>query len=140
MASRHLIPDSQLVFSAELAAAVGLAEAVLLQQIKGLYLHQPATRRDNLAWLHVSRAYLLQLLPFWSEAELQRICDSLESLGLIVVDRQTAARDSILLAIHEAPVIDTLHRSDGTHLPRSSPSDTPSNTPNNTLSNQPATT
>ncbi|MFK8042861.1 DnaT-like ssDNA-binding domain-containing protein [Congregibacter sp.] len=104
MAPRPLIPDSQLVFSAELAAAVGLAEAVLLQQIKGLYLHQPSTRRDGLAWLHVSRAYLLQLLPFWNPEELQSICDSLESLGLLSIDRKTAAQDSLLLAINEAPV------------------------------------
>ncbi|WOJ96794.1 DnaT-like ssDNA-binding domain-containing protein [Congregibacter brevis] len=104
MAPRPLIPDSQLVFSAELAAAVGLAEAVLLQQIKGLYLHQPSTRRDGLAWLHVSRAYLLQLLPFWNPEELQSICDSLESLGLLSIDRKTAAQDSLLLAINEAPI------------------------------------
>ncbi|EED30723.1 conserved hypothetical protein [gamma proteobacterium NOR5-3] len=103
MAPKPLIPDSQLLFSAELATAVGLAEAVLLQQIKGLYLHQPSTRREGLAWLHVSRAYLLQLLPFWSAGELQTICDSLESLGLIRIDRQTAAQDSLLLAINETP-------------------------------------
>ncbi|WP_439107124.1 DnaT-like ssDNA-binding domain-containing protein [Congregibacter sp.] len=101
MASRPLIPDSQMVFSAELAAVVGLAEAVLLQQIKGLYHHQPATRRDGLAWLHVSRAYLQQLLPFWSLDELQGVCDSLEALGLLRIDRQTAAQDSLLLAINE---------------------------------------
>lgn len=104
MAPRPLIPDSQLMFSAELAATVGLAEAVLLQQIKGLYLHQPATRREGLAWLHVSRAYLLQLLPFWSIEELQAICDSLESLDLLRIDRETAAQDSLLLAINEAPL------------------------------------
>jgi hypothetical protein len=84
---------------------VGLPEAVLLQQIKGLYLHQPATRRDGLPWLHVSRAYLMQLLPFWSEEELQAVCDSLESLGLLNIDRKTAAKDSILLAINETPVV-----------------------------------
>ena len=100
-AAQRLIPESQLLFSAELAAAVGLAEAVLLQQIKGLYLHQPSTRRDGLAWLHISRAYLQQLLPFWDAAELQAVCDSLESLGLIVIDRKIAAQDSLLLAIND---------------------------------------
>ncbi|WOJ93155.1 DnaT-like ssDNA-binding domain-containing protein [Congregibacter variabilis] len=107
MAPKPLIPDSQLLFSAELATAVGLAEAVLLQQIKGLYLHQPSTRREGLAWLHISRAYLLQLLPFWSAAELQTVCDSLESLGLIVIDRKIAAQDSLLLAINETPIEET---------------------------------
>jgi hypothetical protein len=103
MAAGRLIPDSQLVFSAELAASVGLEEAVLLQQIKGLYLHQPATRREGLAWLHISHAYLLALLPFWSTADLQRICSSLESLGLICLDRHSAASDSLLLAINDSP-------------------------------------
>ena len=101
MARSPLIPESQLVFSAELAAAVGLEEAVLLQQIRGLYLHQPATRRQGLMWLHVSRAYLLQLLPFWTDADLQRLCGSLEALGLLAVDRQAAAPDSLLIAIDE---------------------------------------
>jgi hypothetical protein len=103
MAAGRLIPDSQLVFSAELAASVGLEEAVLLQQIKGLYLHQPATRREGLAWLHISHAYLLALLPFWSADDLKRICQSLEGLGLICVDHQSAARESLLVAINDAP-------------------------------------
>ena len=101
MSGPRLVPDSQLVFSAELAAAVGLEEAVLLQQIRSLYLHQPATRREGLAWLHISRAYLLQLMPFWSDGELQRICDSLEAKGLIRCDRRGAARDCLLLALDE---------------------------------------
>jgi hypothetical protein len=103
MAAGRLIPDSQLVFSAELAASVGLEEAVLLQQIKGLYLHQPATRREGLAWLHISHAYLLALLPFWSADDLKRICQSLEGLGLICIDHRSAARDSLLVAINDAP-------------------------------------
>ncbi|WP_051403793.1 DnaT-like ssDNA-binding domain-containing protein [Congregibacter litoralis] len=115
MAPRPLIPDSQLVFSAELAAAVGLAEAVLLQQIKGLYLHQPATRRDGLAWLHVSRAYLLQLLPFWNPRELESVCESLESLGLLCIDRQTAAQDCLLLAINESPASTAASTSQASH-------------------------
>lgn len=106
MSRSRLIPESQLVFSAELAAAVGLEEAVLLQQIRGLYLHQPCTRRDGLAWLHVSEAYLLQLVPFWSAADLRRLCRSLDALGLVRTDPDSAAPECLLLAIndHEAPL------------------------------------
>ncbi|MEO0435966.1 MAG: DnaT-like ssDNA-binding domain-containing protein [Pseudomonadota bacterium] len=103
MAAGKLIPDPQLVFSAELATAVGLEEAVLLQQIKGLYLHQPATRRDERDWIHVSKAYLLQLMPFWRVDDLDRLCQSLESIGLISLDRAGAAKDCLLLAINDSP-------------------------------------
>jgi hypothetical protein len=103
MPGSRLIPDTQLVFSAELATAIGLEEAVLLQQIQNLYLHQPASRRGELAWLHISEAYLLQLMPFWNTASLQRICASLEAMGLVCVDRQNAARDGVLVAINDAP-------------------------------------
>ena len=109
MAVAKLIPESQLVFSPELAATVGLEEAVLLQQIRGLYLHQPATQRDGLRWLHVSRAYLLQLLPFWSSADLDRLCRSLENLGLIRLDGRTSASESLLLAINEADAAEPTH-------------------------------
>ncbi|MFK7828860.1 MAG: DnaT-like ssDNA-binding domain-containing protein [Congregibacter sp.] len=104
MSLSHLLPDSQLVFSAELAAAAGLEEAVMLQQLRGLYLHQPATQREGLSWLHISEAYLLQLLPFWDVDAVRRICRSLETLGLICLDQRSAASECLLLAInHRAP-------------------------------------
>ena len=101
MSPRRLIPDTQLQFSADLAAAIGLEEAVLVQQLKTLYLHQSAVRRDGADWLHLSHAYLLDLLPFWDSPALQRICRSLEGTGLIRVDRDNAAPDCLLLAISD---------------------------------------
>lgn len=103
MNSSRLVPESQLLFCAELAAAIGLEEAVLLQQLKGLYRHQPATRRDGVAWLHISHAYLLDLLPFWDLPALLRLCDGLERIGLLRVDRGNAARYCLLIAIDEPP-------------------------------------
>jgi len=99
MSGRSIIPDSQLVFSAELAVALGLESAVLLQQLQGLYRHLPASPRDGLSWLHVSRAYLQQLLPFWTYSDLERICASLEARGLLHLDRRSATGDSILFAL-----------------------------------------
>ena len=72
MSARRLIPDPQLQFSASLAATVGLEEAVLIQQLKCVYLHQPAVRRDGRDWLHLSHDYLLNLLPFWDGETLAR--------------------------------------------------------------------
>jgi hypothetical protein len=101
MSRGHPIDDTQLQFSAELAAAVGLEEAVLVQQLKTVYRHQPAAQRDGLRWLHVSHAYLLDLLPFWDLPTLLRVCDSLATLGLLRVDRDRSARDCLLLALEE---------------------------------------
>jgi len=103
MPEGRLIPESQLQFSKELAVTVGLEEAILLQQLQTVYLHQAATQRDGLAWLHLSHAYLLQLLPFWDRASLLRICGSLEALGLLRLDRAGAAPECLLLAIEERP-------------------------------------
>ncbi|MEM9314691.1 MAG: DnaT-like ssDNA-binding domain-containing protein [Pseudomonadota bacterium] len=99
-----LIPEPQISFSAELARAVGVEGAVLIQQIKSVYQHQPATARDGLAWLHVSHAYLLELMPFWSPEQLLSICDAVEELGLLRIDRQHGASGCLLLAIDEGGV------------------------------------
>lgn len=101
MPEGRLIPEPQLYFSAELAAAIGLEETVLLQQLRAIYLHQPATRREGLAWLHISHAYLLQLLPFWDLRNIEELCNSLEALGLLRLDRRRAAPECFLLAIDD---------------------------------------
>ena len=101
MSRGHPIHDTQLQFSAELAATVGLEEAVLVQQLRTVYRHQPATQRDGLRWLHVSHAYLLDLLPFWDLQTVLRVCDSLAGLGLLRIDGDNAARDCLLLALDE---------------------------------------
>ncbi|MEM6484289.1 MAG: DnaT-like ssDNA-binding domain-containing protein, partial [Pseudomonadota bacterium] len=101
MSAGNLVPDPLLMFSAELAVTVGLEEAVLLQQIKGLYLHQPATQQDGLRWIHISRSYLQQLLPFWDASQLLKLCRNLEDLGLLALNQQGADPDGILLALRE---------------------------------------
>lgn len=99
MAGAGIIPESQLTFSATLAATIGLEEAVLAQQIQALYQHLPATRNAGLCWLHVSRSYLQQLLPFWAAGDLERVCDSLEAQGLLHRDRRVGGADSLLFAL-----------------------------------------
>ncbi|MEO1079998.1 MAG: DnaT-like ssDNA-binding domain-containing protein [Pseudomonadota bacterium] len=97
----NLIPDPQISFSAELARAVGVDGAVLIQQLKSVYQHQPATVREGLAWLHVSHAYLLELMPFWSPEQLLSVCEAMEGLGLLRIDRQHGASGCLLLAIDD---------------------------------------
>ena len=103
MIGRAIVPESQLVFSAELAATLGLEEAILVQQLRGLYQHLPATRVEGAPWLHVSRSYLLQLLPFWNDRDLDRIAASLEAQGLLRVDRRSAGAQSLLFTLETDP-------------------------------------
>ncbi len=81
-----LVPERQLVFSAGLAATIGLEEAILLQHLHGLFQHHQPQIRDNHAWLAVSREYLLSSLPFWNAVDLHRISRSLVDNGVILVD------------------------------------------------------
>jgi hypothetical protein len=111
--SRSLIPESQLTFSAELARTVGLEGAVLLQQLKDVYRHQPATPRGGLGWLHVSHAYLLELMPFWDLATLLAVCSRMEELGLLRLDRRGAAAGCLLLAVDESAGRDAARRVSG---------------------------
>ncbi len=112
-----LIPETQMSFSAALARAVGVDGAVLIQQIKCVYQHQPATVREGLAWLHVSHAYLLELMPFWDLEQLLSICDAMEGLGLLRIDRQHGANGCLLLAIDDGS---------GVRRPEAAPVPTPS--------------
>jgi hypothetical protein len=102
MVAPGLVPASQLVFSAELAQTLGLEEAILVQQLRGLYQHLPATAKDGLQWLHVSRSYLQQLMPFWSTADIERIGASLEAQGLLRIDGRNTRADSVLFALDDS--------------------------------------
>ena len=85
MSESSLVPERQLVFSPGLAATIGLGEAILLQQLQGLFDHYSPSVRDGHAWLSVERALLLRTLPFWSVEDLQRISRSLVDKGVLLV-------------------------------------------------------
>mgnify|MGYP001814406843 FL=1 len=85
MSASSLVPERQLVFSPGLAATIGLAEAILLQQLQDLFDHLNPLERDGYAWLRVERALLLRTLPFWSIEDLQRISRSLVDKGVLLV-------------------------------------------------------
>ncbi len=85
MSESSLVPERQLVFSPGLAATIGLGEAILLQQLQGLFDHHSPELRDGHAWLSVERALLLRTLPFWGIEDLQRISRSLVDKGVLLV-------------------------------------------------------
>ncbi len=74
-----LIPDSSLIFSPQLAATIGLEEAILLQ-----VLHDVAMLQSNQPFT-LTVAGLAKKLPFWSVIDLQRVTKSLGDKGVIHV-------------------------------------------------------
>lgn len=74
-----LISESPLVFSAQLAATIGLEEAIMLQALHEFALIQGERPcRANVA-------ALARKLPFWPAIDLQRVCKSLADKGIITV-------------------------------------------------------
>ena len=78
-----LISEKSLVISPTLAATIGLEEALMLQ-----LLHEFAVYDHELpdGWHLFAKQRLLELLPFWSERDCQRILASLSSLGIVSLD------------------------------------------------------
>lgn len=86
MSRSSIIPERQLVFSPELAATIGLEEAILLQQLQLVFDQQNPQHRGGFAYYTVQRAYLLGALPFWTSEDLQRITRNLADKGVLLVE------------------------------------------------------
>ena len=79
MSSGPLIPDRQLTFSPDLAATIGLEEAVLLQ---GLGNRIP---RDQGRWHSLVISGLERDYPFWQGAHIRTLLQRLADLGIIAL-------------------------------------------------------
>ena len=82
MPPASLIPDRQLTFSPDLAATIGLEEAILMQYLGPLL----AAQSDP--WCQLNYDALSQHFPFWSREKLRDLLLSLEALGVIVLSGQ----------------------------------------------------
>jgi len=87
-----VLPEHPIIISPTLAATIGLEEAVLLQTLSEWLKHRAVSRAEvsGQQWLSTNLAELCQSLPFWDEAEIDRVLHSLQTLGLIVIDRSAA--------------------------------------------------
>lgn len=82
-ASKLLISESPLQVLPSLAVAIGLNEALFLQQLN-YWLNSPhAHERDGAYWIYNSVAQWHKQLPFWSEHTIRRTIYQLEHRGLI---------------------------------------------------------
>lgn len=80
-----LIPPRQLAFSTELAATIGLEEAILLQCLSEASQMNSAESQGEFNWHQLDSHRLLQWLPFWSEEQIARIAENLRQQGIILL-------------------------------------------------------
>lgn len=80
-----LIPSRQIVFSAELAATLGLEEAILLQCLSDESEVMDAEPSGKYRWFYLNATQLKQKLPFWQETDIQRIVENLRQQGVILI-------------------------------------------------------
>ncbi len=79
MPSGSLIPDRQLTFSPDLAATIGLEEAILLQGIG------PSIPRTGGRWHALVISNLERQFPFWGAEHIRELLNRLASLGIIAL-------------------------------------------------------
>lgn len=80
-----LIPEKPLVFSPQLAATLGLEQAILLQTLHDVQAHGQPERRNGFLWIDIEAERLLALAPFWQVADLQRITTDLRDQGVLLI-------------------------------------------------------
>lgn len=98
-----LLPEKKLSFSPQLAATLGLEEAIMLTVVGELYAHQHSERQQGFDWLTIDGQRIQQLLPFWNELDIRRVLQSLESLGVLLINSAPfQVNASIRFALNES--------------------------------------
>lgn len=80
-----LIPEKPLIFYPQLAAALGLEEAVMVQALKEFIDLGEPEAQGGFLWIELSGDKLLQLFPFWLEHDIQRITTRLREQGILLI-------------------------------------------------------
>ncbi|RLA47871.1 MAG: hypothetical protein DRR06_01290 [Gammaproteobacteria bacterium] len=80
-----LIPEKPLLFYPQLAVALGLEEAVMVQVLKDLIDHGPGEINNGFLWVNVSGERLSDTLAFWTESDIQRITQQLHDQGILLI-------------------------------------------------------
>ena len=78
-----LLDEYPVLFSAKLAAEIGLNEAILLQQIN-YWIKRTNNVRDGYKWVYNSVSQWAKQLPFFSESTIKRTIKSLKDKELII--------------------------------------------------------
>jgi len=83
LAAMSLIPEKSLSLSPQLAATLGLEEALLYQLLGEIQLFTHGG--DQHQWLELDCKQLLLLLPFWQASDIRRISASLQDKGVLAI-------------------------------------------------------
>jgi len=79
-------PNHLMAFSTEQAKKFGLEEAVMLALLEQATLVRGMRGRDGNLWCKLEQARLEQITPFWNLIDIQRLLQSLNQQGAIVVN------------------------------------------------------
>lgn len=90
--SSLLIDESPLMVYPTLAVAVGLEEAIFVQQIHWYLQHPGRMQWDDRSWVYNTYEQWCEYFPFWSEQQIQRLALRLERMGIIVSERINKAK------------------------------------------------
>jgi len=91
-----LIPSRQIVFSAELAATLGLEEAILLQYLSDQSAVIEGQINGQYRWYRLTATQLSQALPFWQKRDIQRIIENLRQQGVLILSSAPIAESQEL--------------------------------------------
>lgn len=84
--SNLLISEAPLIVLPSLAKAIGLNEALVLQQVH-FWIGQSVNEYDGLKWMYRTDEKWIEEFSFWSESTLRRAVTSLKKSGLIRVEK-----------------------------------------------------
>jgi DnaD/phage-associated family protein len=82
--SKFLLDEKPLIVLPSLAKAIGLNEAIILQQLH-YWLQESNNIRDGYKWVYNTYEDWQKQFPFWSKNTIIRAIKSLEKMGLVVV-------------------------------------------------------
>lgn len=100
--SSSLIPERSIIFSPILAATIGVEEAILLTQLHDWMPFNSCSHQRGYQWYELDNELLLELLPFWTARDIQRISKNLRDKGIILIDSPPfAEQGSFRFALNE---------------------------------------
>lgn len=99
-----LLPERQLLVSPQLAATLGLEEALLYQLLGDFMAQGEPQMRNNFQWLSIDASALQKLLPFWQPYDIRRILGSLRDKGVLLIGAHSFTNDrEFQFAFNETP-------------------------------------
>ena len=97
-----LIPERPLLFYPQLAVALGLEGAVMVQTLKELIDQGNHEEHNGFLWVDIPGATLSRLLSFWTDEDIQRITQQLHEQGILLIGSAGFRSDtSFRVAINE---------------------------------------